>query len=151
MAKPKVDHASEYVIAVLMPKERTSYVNVMSSVINAIGVVEYRSDRNLDRFVFIHDGVSRGSTGYLIETINKITLSAKQFNPPRTIMCRRMPLDIELHGTKSHFYWVDEIIKLKPDLILAFDAGTNQALIAYAKSQAKKHGVEIEIRRTVKE
>lgn len=142
----KVDKNLEYVIAVLCPREKTDYGTIMSNVIKAIGVVEYRSDIKHEHFVFIHDGVTSGSTGYLIETINKIQPSAIHFTQPRVISYRRLPLDIQMFGKRSYYHWVDEALALKPDMLLVFDNG--QPVVDYARRQAKQAGVLCDIIRT---
>lgn len=140
----KVDKSKEYVIAVLAPREKASYSTIMANVIKSIGVVEYRSDVKHDHFVFIHDGVTSGSTGYLIETLNKIKESALRFEEPRSISYRKLPLDIEMHGKRSHYHWVDEALKLKPDLLLVFDTGDNP-VVEYAQRAARREGIPVDV------
>ena len=139
----KVDKSKEYVIAVLAPREKASYSTIMANVIKSIGVVEDRSDVKHEHFVFIHDGVTSGSTGYLIETLNKIKESALRFREPRIISYRKLPLDIEMHGKRSHFHWVDEALKLDPDLLLIFDTGDNP-VVEYAKRAANRSDVPVD-------
>lgn len=146
-----VDKEKEHVIAVLAPRQKTKYRTIMLQMIRSIGIVEMHSDDPKSHFVFIHDGVTSGSTGYVVETVNKIKTSAEQFDPPRTITYRKLPLDIEMHGKRSHFHWIDEVIKLNPDLLLVFDNGSNPALIDYARRQARIANVECDIHRTSNE
>lgn len=146
----KVDKSKEYVIAVLAPREKTSYGVIMRNVIKSIGVVENLTDDQHEHYVFIHDGVTSGSTGYLIETLNKIKESAVHFEEPRFISYRKLPLDIEMHGKNSHFHWVDEALKLKPHLLLIFDTG-DSPVVEYAQRAAKRADVQVDVYQTRKE
>ncbi len=139
-----VDKNREYVIAVLAPRDKGSYSTIMANVIKAVGTVEFITPEKHDRFVFVHDGVTSGSTGYVIETINKIQPSAKQFHEPREIMYKKLPLDIELYGRRSHYRWIEQVIDIKPDLILAFGFADDPEwdnVVQFAKRKAHQHNI----------
>lgn len=151
-----VDKKREYVIAVLAPRDKASYSTIMAHVIKSIGTVEYQSDRVCHRYMFLHDGVTSGSTGYVIETINKIQPSAKQFETPKEIVYKKVPLDIEMYGRRSHYRWLEQIIELEPDLILAFDSGTDEddewsKVVAFAKRKAHNNNIRCDVIKIKKE
>lgn len=147
MAKVKIDKDKEYIIAVVAPKDKTNYHTIMSSVIKAIGTVEYQSNRSCNSFVFLHDGVTSGSTGYVIETVNKISLSAQQYDPPRMVTYRKLPLDIELHGKRSHYIWIDEALALEPDLVLVINNGQPywRGVVDHARRASNKANIICDI------
>lgn len=141
-----------YSIAVLAPRVKTNYQTIMANVIKAIGTVEYHSDDTFDHYVFLHDGVTSGSTGYLIETLNKIQPSARQFEQPKHISYKKVPLDIEMYGKRSHYHWIDQVIVQSPDLIIAFDSGDEWSeVVKYAQRQAKKHNIRCDVINVKKE
>lgn len=148
--KLKVDHSHEYVIAVLAPREKTTYRTVMANVIKSIGTAENLSDAKHDHFVFIHDGVTSGTTGYVIETINKIEVSAKQYTEPKIISYRKLALNIEEYGRRSQYNWVDEALALKPDIFVVFDHG-NFPVAQYAQREAKRLGIACDVHKVQKE
>lgn len=148
MVKTKVDKETEYVIAVLAPREKTRYLTIMSSVIKSISMVEEKDGRR--KFVFLHDGVTSGSTGYVIETINKIQPSAQQFKEPREITYRKLPLDIEMYGKRSHNHWVDQALLLHPDLLLIIDNGKVPAG-DYARRRVAEENISCLVVKTVNE
>lgn len=150
MTKTKVDHEQEYVIAVLAPRFKVDYNTVMKNIIHSLGAVENIADRNCNHFVFLHDGVTSGTTGYVIETVNKISPSARLFKDPRSISARKLPLDIEMYGKRSHWHWLDELIKLKPDLIVVFDPG-DLPVVQYAQRLGKEHGIQVDVYKAKKE
>lgn len=151
--KSIVDKTREYVIAVLAPRDRASYSTIMAHVIKSVGTVEYITPAKHNRFMFLHDGVTSGSTGYVIETINKIQPSAKQFHEPKEIMYKKVPLDIELHGRRSHYHWVEQVLELEPDLILAFDTGDEDwsNVVQFAKRKAAKNNIRCDVIKIKKE
>lgn len=148
-----VDKKKEYVIAVLAPRDKASYSTIMANVIKSIGTAEYITDRECHRFTFLHDGVTSGSTGYVIETINKIQPSAKLYDTPKEIMYRKVPLDIELYGRRSHYHWVEQVILQEPDLILAFDTEDEDwsNVVQFAKRKANNSNIRCDVIKVKKE
>jgi hypothetical protein len=55
-----------------------------------------------------------------------------------------------MHGKRSHDHWVDEALKLKPDLLLIFDTG-DDPVVEYAKRAARREGVEFDVHLVRKE
>lgn len=138
----KVDKKNEFLIGVLGPRYKGNYGLVLPAVIKAIDRVAFESDSDKKNFVFIHDGVTSGSTGEVIEAINKIQSSLHGYGYNATY--RKMPLDIELHGKQSHYRWMDDLLELTPDLLLLFDNGEFQP-VKYATREAKALEIPISL------
>lgn len=134
----KINRETEHFIAVLGPRYQGNYSLVLPGVIKAIDLVEAESDKQKEAFIVVHDGVTSGVTGEVMEAINKTKGSLRLYG--RYITMRKLPLDIELHGKQSHYRWVDQIIEQKPDLFLLFDNGEWKQ-VAYALRKAKEAGI----------
>ena len=139
MSKFKIDKETEYLIAILGPRTKGHYSLIMPAVIRAIDHVENREKRT--GFVFMHDGVTSGSTGEVMEAVNKIQGSLSNYGRFATL--RKLPLDIEMHGKNSHFKWISAALELKPDLFVVIDDGS--ALAQFAINQSKKNKIAIDI------
>jgi len=138
----KVDKNNEYVIGVLGPRYKGNYGLILPAVIKAVDRVKFDADRKASTFVFVHDGVTSGSTGEVIESINKTSGSLRGYGINVTV--RKKPLDIEMHGKQSHYRWIDEVIELKPDLLLLFD-NDQWHQIQYAKRLAEDAGIPLAV------
>lgn len=130
---------TEYAIAVVAPRERgKAYNAILPGVIRAIDLVEAPEPNKKSTFVFVHDGVTSGALGHVIEVVNKIQGSLATRG--RTVKRRKMDLDVERHGWYSQHRWVDRVLQLELDLLLVLDDG-EYAVAEYAKREAKKQGV----------
>lgn len=152
--KLKVNKDKDYVIAVVAPREKgNSYPIVRAGVIRCIDHLEslgsianekdedgnwiMRTPKN--KFIFIHDGVTSGALGHVIEVINKI--SGLLVHRGRQVQRHKVALDQLGHGPKAQHRWLDGVIKqYEPDLLLVLDDG-HYPVARYAQQQAKQHGI----------
>lgn len=144
MKKINVNHSEEFLIAILTPQGKCDYRSVMANIIRIMGVLEANDPEGRKHFVFVHDGVMRGTTSYVVETINKVRNSAMNFKEPRQIRHSTLPLDIKMYGKRSYHEWMTRVIELDPDLVLIFDDGTTQA-VQFTKDKASEAGIEYEV------
>lgn len=137
----KVDRENEHLIAVLGPRHKGNYARIMPAVIRAVDLIEHEAgDGAKEAFIFIHDGITSGSAGEMIEAVNKVQNGARARG--RIMTHRKKLLELELHGgRKAHRHWVDEIVDLEPDLFLLFDSGEFPP-VSYAKDQATEAGIQ---------
>lgn len=154
--KLKVDKKNEYIIGVLGPRYKGNYALILPAVIKSVDQVRFAAEKELNlnsdeeepieheklkqTFVFVHDGVSSGSTGEVIESINKTQQSLRGYGINVTV--RKKPLDIELHGKQAHYRWIDELLELDLDLLVLFD---NQEWhqVRYAQTLASEKEVPL--------
>jgi hypothetical protein len=139
MPKFKIDKETEYLIAILGPRTTGHYSLIMPAVIRAVDHVETPERRA--GFVFMHDGVTSGSTGEVMEAVNKIQGTLSSFG--RFVTLRKLPLDIEMHGKNSHYRWVDAAIELKPDLFVVLNDDSTLAMYAINHCQRSKIALDI--------
>ncbi|QLF83424.1 hypothetical protein SEA_NICEHOUSE_211 [Rhodococcus phage NiceHouse] len=139
----KVDKNNEYLIGVLGPRYQGNYGLILPAVMKAIDRVKYEAERDLKNFVFIHDGVSSGSTGEVIAAVNIIRRSLSSGYDIH-IGHRKKALDIEMHGKQSHYRWAEELIDLKPDLLLLIDNGEWHQ-VQYANKLAEQNSIPIAV------
>ena len=127
----KVDREKENIVGVIGPRQKGNYNLVLPAVVRAIDFVAYEhgSDKAI---VFVHDGVYTGCTGEVTEVVNKTGDSLAGYG--HIIAAKKMKLDIELHGKKSHDHWIDELIAMEPELVVVFD----DQKTAYLKTAIKK-------------
>lgn len=144
----KIDRETQAVIAVLGPRYKGNYNIVMPAVIRAIDTAESLTDESKTKFVFLHDGVTSGSTGEVIGVVN--TIQTSMLRRGREVAGLMVPLDIEKYGKQSHYRWIDQIIELEPDLFVLFDNG-EWPQVDYAQRKAKAAGIELTIVRIGKE
>lgn len=144
MTKININHSEEFVIGILTPMYKCNYRSVMTNIIRIMGVLEANDPEERKHFLFLHDGVMRGTTSYVVETINKVRNSAMNFKEPRQIRHSSLPLDIKMYGKRSYHEWVCRVLEMKPDLLLIFDDGDMSAL-SFAKSKADEAGVDYEV------
>lgn len=140
MSKLRVDRKSDYLIGVLGPRYKGNYGLILPAVIKAIDRVAFESDSEKKNFYFIHDGVTSGSTGEVIESVNKTQSSLHAYG--YNVGHRKLPLDIELHGKQAHYRWIDDLLALNLDLLLLFDNGEFHP-VKYAIREAKAAGVAL--------
>ena len=133
----KVNKKQEHLIGVVGPRHAGNYGTIMPAIIRAIDIVHDEKTDDKESFIFIHDGVTTGSAGEVIEVINKIQPSVQQFG--YYVTYRKLPLDIELHGKNSHWEWVERMIALEPDLVLVFDTG--EPYMRHAQRLAEKASI----------
>ena len=134
----KVDSKNEYLIGVLGPRYKGNYGLILPAVIKAIDRVKFEAEEDKENFLFIHDGVTSGSTGEVIEAINKTQPSLRSYG--YNVSYRKLALDIELHGKQSHYRWIDDVLDFDLDLLLLFDNGEWHQ-IRYAEREAADAGV----------
>lgn len=137
--KVRINRESEYLIGILGPRYKGNYGLVLPGVIKAIDLVEFNSDDKKSGFVLVHDGVTSGITGEVMEAVNKTQPSLRARG--RNLSMRKLPLDIQLHGKQSHYRWVDQVIEMQPDLMLVFDNGEWHQ-VTYAIRKAQDAGIE---------
>lgn len=142
----KIDKEKEYVIAVVAPREKgKAYNAILAGVIKTIDLVEYNAslvDVQKNTFVFVHNGVSSGALGHVIEVVNKIQplLRARGRNVTR----RKLDLDIEFYGRKAQDHWLEQVIGMQPDIMLILDDGV-YSVAGYAKKLARENKIETHI------
>lgn len=139
MNEIKVDKNSEHLIGVMGPRHQGNYNLIMPAVIRAVDNVAYDAGEDIKHsFVFIHDGVSSGSTGEMLEAVNKTQTSLRQYGYNVTV--RKKLLDLEFHGKNAHYRWIDGVMDLEPDILLLFDNGEFDP-VRYAASQAEQRDI----------
>lgn len=140
MTTVKADAQREHLIGVLGPRYKGNYDLVMPAVLKAIDRVHYEAGEDNKNFVIIHDGVTSGVTGEVIETINKTVTSLRSLG--YNVSARRLPLDVELHGKQAHYRWVDDLLEIDLSLLLLFDNDEFYP-IRYAEREAAKLDITV--------
>lgn len=138
MKKLTVNRDHEHFIAVLGPRYKGNYGLIMPGIIKAIDAVESKSDKHKPAFIFVHDGVTSGSTGEVMEAVN--ILQPMLRGRSRLISMRKLPLDIEMYGKRSHYKWVDNVIGLDPDLFVLLDNGSWDQ-VDYARRKCERDNI----------
>ncbi|ASZ74994.1 hypothetical protein FDI69_gp192 [Rhodococcus phage Trina] len=148
MSKLRIEASHEHLIAVLGPRYKGNYSLVLPGVIKSIDTVESDATETKSGFVLVHDGVTSGITGEVMEAVNKTQPGLR--NRGRMLSMRKLALDIELHGKDSHFRWVDDVLTYKPDLFLLFDNGEWEP-VRYAVRKAAQLDIPIKLIKIRKE
>ena len=140
MTKVKADPKSEHLIGVLGPRYKGNYDLVMPAILKAIDRAHYEAEDDKKHFVIIHDGVTSGVTGEVIETVNKTMTSLRALG--YNVSARRLPLDVELHGKQAHYRWVDDLLTLDLALLVLFDNDEFYP-VRYAEREAAKLDITV--------
>lgn len=139
MKNLKIDKEKNYVIIVTAPREKgDQYSTIMAGMIRAIDFIEWKSQSDGEEarhcFTFVHNGVTSGALGHVIETINKIQpLLAPR---GRYVKALRLDMDIQGDGRNAEKRWFDRAMQLDPDLVLSIDDGRT-AVVKYSIEQSK--------------
>lgn len=88
---------------------------------------------------FVHDGITAGTTEYIIECINKI--QASMLSRGYNIQLKRVPVDFNLHGKNAPAKWALEQLGKDVNYALVIDDGSRRD-IPYFISECERLGVE---------
>lgn len=102
------------------PRAKINYKQVYPAVIRVLDLI-----REEDASVrFIVDGVTSGTTGLVIEAVNKIeaSLLSRGYNVKYLLR----PLDVMLHGKQAQRRWIEKHLPAS-DAVLLFDTGYSEA------------------------
>lgn len=122
-------------ILTVVPIEKINYGKVFPAIIRALDLTK---DESKD-IVFIHDGVTAGTTEYVIECVNKI--QASMLSRGYHISLKRVPTDFNLYGRNAPAKWALEQLAKGVNYALVLDDGSRND-IPYFVEQCKKAGVE---------
>lgn len=103
-------------ILVVSPRQKINYKQVYPAVIRVLDLIR-EEDASIK---FIVDGVTSGTTGLVIEAVNKIeaSLLSRGYN----IKYLSRPLDVMLHGKQAQLKWIEKYLP-ESDAVLVFDTG----------------------------
>lgn len=103
-------------ILVVSPRQKINYKQVYPAVIRALDLIR-EEDASIK---FIVDGVTSGTTGLVIEAVNKIeaSLLSRGYN----VKYLSRPLDVMLHGKQAQLKWIEKYLP-ESDAVLVFDTG----------------------------
>lgn len=103
-----------------------------------IRALELTKDQSTD-ITFIHDGITAGTTEYVIECVNKI--QASMLSRGYDIKVKRVATDFNLHGKNAPAKWALEQLSKGVDYALVLDNGSRKD-IPYFVQECEKAGVE---------
>lgn len=107
-------------ILVVAPRSKINYSQVYPAVIRALDLIRDESAS----IRFVTDGVTSGTTGLVVEAVNKIEASLIARGYDVRFIVRQ--LDVMLHGKKAHQKWIDKYLP-DADGVLLFDTGSPEA------------------------
>lgn len=122
-------------ILTVVPIEKIKYGKVFPSIIRALDLTKDESKE----VTFIHDGVTAGTTEYVIECVNKI--QASMLSRGYDISLKRVSTDFNLHGKNAPAKWALEQLAKGIDYALVLDNGSRKD-IPYFVEECEKAGVE---------
>ena len=91
------------------------------------------------QITFIHDGVTAGTTEYVIECLNKI--QASMLSRGYDITLKRVATDFNLHGRNAPAKWALEQLEKGVDCALVLDDGSRKD-IPYFVEKCDEAGVK---------
>lgn len=107
-------------ILVVAPRSKINYSQVYPAVIRALDLIR-EEDCSIR---FITDGVTSGTTGLVVEAVNKIESSLISRGYDVRFVVRQ--LDVMLHGKQAHRKWIEKYLP-ESDAVLVFDTGNPEA------------------------
>lgn len=107
-------------ILVVAPRAQINYNQVYPAVIRVMDLIK---DEQVP-IRFITDGVTSGTTGLVIEAVNKIEASLLSRGYDVKFLSR--PLDVMLHGKQAQRRWIEKHLP-EADAVLLFDTGYSEA------------------------
>lgn len=122
-------------ILTVVPLDKVKYGKVFPAIIRTLDLTKDESRE----IVFIHDGITAGTTEYVIECLNKI--QASMTSRGYDIKIKRVPTDFNLHGKSAPAKWALEQLEKGIDYALVLDDGSRKD-IPYFVEQCEKAGVE---------
>lgn len=122
-------------ILTVVPTEKIKYGKVFPSIIRALELTKDKSKS----ITFIHDGVTAGTTEYVIECVNKI--QASMLSRGYDISLKRVSTDFNLHGKNAPAKWALEQLNKGVDYALVLDDGSRKD-IPYFIEQCEQAGIE---------
>lgn len=122
-------------ILTVVPIVKINYGKVFPAVIRALDLTKDESET----ITFIHDGVTAGTTEYIIECVNKI--QASMLSRGYDINLKRVSTDFNLYGKNAPAKWALEQLEKGVDYALVLDDGSRRD-IPHFISECEKAGVE---------
>lgn len=122
-------------ILTVVPIEKIRYGKVFPSIIRALDLTKDEAKE----ITFIHDGITAGTTEYVIECVNKI--QASMLTRGYDINLKRVATDFNLHGKNAPAKWALEQLAKGVDYALVLDNGSRKD-IPYFVKECEKVGVE---------
>lgn len=107
-------------ILVVCPRAKINYNQVYPAVIRALDLI--RDESSAVRFIV--DNVGTGTSGLVMEAVNK--LEASLLSRGYDVRFLKRPLDVMLHGKKAHSEWIKKHLP-NVDAVLVFDSGYSEA------------------------
>lgn len=122
-------------ILTVVPLEKVKYGKVFPAIIRALDLTQDKSHE----IMFIHDGITAGTTEYVIECLNKIqaSMTSRGYN----IRIKRVPTDFNLHGKNAPAKWALDQLDKGVDYVLILDDGSRKE-IPHLVKECKRVGVE---------
>lgn len=122
-------------ILTVVPIEKIKYGKVFPSIIRALELTKDESKR----VTFIHDGITAGTTEYVIECVNKV--QASMLSRGYDIGLKRVATDFNLYGKNAPTNWALDQIKKGVDYVLILDDGSRKD-VPHIVSECEGAGVE---------
>lgn len=122
-------------ILTVVPIEKVPYGKIFPAVIR---VLDLSKDESAE-VTFIHDGITAGTTEYIIECINKI--QASMLSRGYDVSLKRVATDFNLYGKNAPAKWALARLAKGVDYVLVIDDGSRKD-IPYFLNEAERMGIE---------
>lgn len=122
-------------ILTVVPIQKIRYGRVFPAVIRALDLTQDKSNE----ITFIHDGITAGTTEYIIECVNKI--QASMAGRGYDIRLKRVTTDFNLYGKSAPAKWALNQLEKGIDYALVLDDGSRKDIPHFIK-ECEKEGVE---------
>lgn len=122
-------------VLTVVPLEKVAYGKIFPAIIRALDMTKDESKE----ISFVHDGITAGTTEYVIECINKI--QASMLSRGYSISPKRVPVNFHLHGKNAPAVWALNQLEKGVDYALVIDDGSRKDIPHFLR-EAEKVGVE---------
>lgn len=107
-------------ILTVVPITKVKYGKVYPAIIRALDLTKDESQE----ITFIHDGITAGTTEYVLECVNKI--QASMLSRGYDIKLKRVATDFNLHGKNAPAKWALDQLDKGVDYALVIDDGSRK-------------------------
>lgn len=122
-------------VLTVVPIQKIDYGKVFPALIRALDMTKDDSKE----ITFVHDGITAGTTEYIIECVNKI--QASMAGRGYDIKLKRVATDFNLYGKSAPTRWALNQLEKGVDHVLILDDGSRQDTSRIV-NECKKKGVE---------
>lgn len=122
-------------ILTVVPIEKVHYGKVFPALIRALDLTKDEAKE----ITFVHDGITAGTTEYIIECVNKI--QASMLSRGYDVRLKKSAVDFHLHGKLAPAKWALEQLHKGTDYVLVLDDGSRKDIPFFLK-ECEKVGVE---------